>query len=149
MSWLSLQGSLKVVLRDEFGSIKRADHYKNMIVSLGRSFLAAWLAASSQSTKFMPYIGIGTDDTEPTDGDSELGAEFDTRKAGAISSENNLWQSTAAWAAGQGTGTIAEAGLFSADTDGTMFSHALIGPYVKGATDTLTITWTLEVLEGV
>jgi len=52
------------------------------------------------------------------------------------------------FAAGTGTGTVKEAGLFNNAMTGTvnvdyfMLARAVIGPYSKGAGDTLALTWT-------
>jgi hypothetical protein len=50
------------------------------------------------------------------------------------------------YAAGVGTGSISEAGIFtSAVSGGTMLSHVVFSAIGKGALDTLTINWTITV----
>jgi len=49
------------------------------------------------------------------------------------------------YAAGTGTGTLVEAGIFNDATTGTMLSRTASINVVKSATDTLTISWTITV----
>jgi len=51
------------------------------------------------------------------------------------------------WAAGDGTGSLTEAGLFndSASGSGTMLCRTVFGTVTKGASDSMTITWTITV----
>jgi hypothetical protein len=54
------------------------------------------------------------------------------------------------WAAGIGTGTITEAGIFSAasgnDSTHPMYVSASFGAITKNAGDTLQITWTITLI---
>ena len=45
--------------------------------------------------------------------------------------------------AGTGTGAITEAALFNAISGGTMFARSVFSVYNKGASDTITFTWTI------
>jgi hypothetical protein len=50
------------------------------------------------------------------------------------------------YAAGTGTGSISEAGIFTnATSGGTMLSHVVFSSIGKGALDTLTINWTITI----
>lgn len=139
---IKLSGWVKCELKDVHGRIKDAWEDHNLVVTAGKNFLATWLATATQSTKFMPYVAIGSGSTSPQAIDTTLGTEL-ARAAGTITSATNVYQNAASYAAGVGTGTIAEVGLFSASSAGTMFARQTFTARPKDATDTLTVTWSI------
>lgn len=144
---IKITGSVKVELRDEFGNIKHAHEDHNLVVTVGKDFLAAWLTDATQSTKFMSYVGLGTSNTAASAGQTTLVAELSgggySRVDGSLTSASNVWVNTATFSPGNGTGTLQEVGLFSASTSGTMFARQVFGPYGKAAGDTLSIVWSV------
>lgn len=133
-------GAFTVKLFDKDGHLKEEREVKNVVVTVGKNFLAAWLAAASQSTYFMQYVMIGTGSTGATVGDTGLQSEI-SRKAGVVSSSTNVWQNTVTFNAGEGTGTIAEAGIVSAAAAGTLLARQTFTAVPKSATDVLVVTW--------
>lgn len=115
---------------------------ENLVVTAGKVALAAWLAAATQSGKFMPYVGLGSGTTAAQATDVALGTEL-ARVAGTITSSSNIYQNVASFGAGVGTGTISELGLLSASSSGTMFARQVFSARPKDATDTLTVTWSV------
>lgn len=144
---ITLTGSVKVVLTGPDGKIKQQHEDHNLVVTVGKTYLATWLAAASQAGKFMSFIGLGTSSTAPASGDTALGAEFSgggyARPVGTLSSSSNVWTNTATFAPGVATGAVTEAGLFSAVTSGTLFAHQVFSVYNKQAGDTLTFAWSV------
>lgn len=144
---IKLKGSVKVQLFDEKGSIKQEHENPNLIVTIGKSYLATWLAAASQAGKFMSYVAVGVDTNGPTAGDTQLGSELtggsNARVVGTLTPSSNTWNNTATFAPGNGTGAVTEAGLFSISSAGTMFARQVFGAYNKAAGDTLVISWTI------
>jgi len=47
--------------------------------------------------------------------------------------------------AGEGTGSITEAGIFNASSSGTLLCRTVFSVVNKGASDSMTITWTVTV----
>jgi len=144
---IELKGQVNVRLFDEYGQLKQEHTDHNLIVTVGKAYLTAWLAAASQANKFMPYIAVGTNATAPLAGNIALGAELtgggNSRALGILSSNNNTWTNMATFLPGNCTGTITEAGLFSASSVGTMFARQTFTPYIKSASDTLVVSWTV------
>lgn len=142
---ITVKGKVTYKLLSANGQLKERRDIDNLIVTVGKNFLAAWLAASSQSTAFMQYIGLGTGTNAPTSGDTTLQTEFSgggySRGVGTLSSSSNVFQNQAVFGPGNGTGAITEAGLFSATTSGTMFSRQTFSVINKMSGDTLTVTW--------
>jgi hypothetical protein len=144
---IELKGSVKVQLFDENGNLKQEHENHNLIVTIGKSYLATWLAAASQAGKFMSYIALGYGTTGPAAGDTVLENEFtgggNARVVGTLTPSTNTWNNTATFAPGNGTGAVTEAGLFSDLTSGTMFARQVFAAYNKAAGDTLIISWTV------
>jgi hypothetical protein len=133
-------GKVHIQLFDKEGRLKEERLGPNVVVTVGKNFLAAWLVASSQALPFMNYVAIGTGTTGAVAGDTALQTEI-ARKSGGLSSSTNVWQNSAPFNAGEGTGAITEAGLFSASSGGTMLARQTFGAVNKGAGDVLLVTW--------
>lgn len=142
---IKLNGCVNIKLIGPDGVVKQEHTDHNLVVTVGKNYLAAWLAAASQAGEFMTFIGLGTDTSGPVSGDTALGAEFSgggySRVDGTLSSASNVWTNTATFSPGNGTGAITEAGLFTASTSGTMFARQVFSVYNKAAGDTLIVVW--------
>lgn len=113
----------------------------NVILDVGKDFLAQWLK-QSQASGFMEYIAVGSDDTAAQASDTSLGSEL-ARVQGTLTTPGttNILQNTATFGAGAGTGAWKEAALYSASSGGTAFSRQTFGVLTKGSLDTFSITW--------
>lgn len=112
----------------------------NVITSVGKEFLASFLqsAAAAASTFTCRYVAIGTDSTAEAVGNTALGTES-ARASGIVSYVSNaMYQVTATFASGTGTGAIVEYGLLSSSSGGTLLSRDTESVINKGANDTLT-----------
>ena len=134
-------GRVRYELRNEHGEIKDTREYDNLVVTVGKTYLAAWLAAASQAGEFMSYVGLGTNNSGPTTGDTGLGSPLATYVVGTLTSSSNIWQNVASFGPGVDTGSITEAGLFSTGAPGTMFARQTFAVINKAAGDTLQVTW--------
>lgn len=79
----------------------------------------------------------GTNTTTITSVDSGTGLTVGSTSGWVV----NVWQNVASFGPGVNTGSITEAGLFSASTGGTMFARQVFGLVSKSGTDTLVVTW--------
>jgi len=88
------------------------------------------------------YVAIGSGTNAPAAGDTALGSEA-ARAQGTYSYTDGTkaFTVTETFAAGTGTGSIAEAGLFNASSSGQLFARQTFGVIQKGANDSLQITW--------
>lgn len=141
---LKLTGHVSYKLFRADGSLKDAWDVNNIVVTAGKTYLAAWIAAASQAGAFMAYVAAGSGSTAAALADTALGTEL-ARVAGTVTSSVNVWQNQATFSAGVGTGTWAEAGLFSASSSGTMFARQVFSARVKEATDTIQVTWQVTI----
>lgn len=148
---IKLRGYVVLEAHDKNGLLIARRETHNLITSLGKSFVANTLMATSGYSVGVTYCALGTITTTPAVGDTLLGGEV-ARKAvssrtvsGAILTVTTLFLST------ESGYDIEEIGLFG-HTDATasvntgkLFAHALLS-YANATSPTnLTVTWTLEV----
>ena len=116
----------------------------NTIVTAGNNNIAALISGAGS---VMTYMAVGTGTTAVAAGDTTLETESDRNAlstSGGTASTNTV-EFVAVWNAGDGTGSLTEAGLFSASSGGTMLARTVFSAVHKGASDVLTITWTITV----
>lgn len=142
-----LKGYWTATLTGPDGEIKTQRAGNNIVVDNGKEFLASFLnsAAATASTFTMRYIAVGSDSTAEAASNTALGTEL-SRHTGTVSYVSNaIYQVTATFAAGSGTGAIAEYGLFSSNTGGTLLARDTEDVINKGSGDTLTVTAQLTI----
>lgn len=141
-----VKGELTVIHIDKEGKELARDIYENLVVTAGKNAgiqqIVGAAGGGAQPAKFN-YVGIGTDNTAPAAGDTDLVAEIGTREQDTDPSfpSTGKGEVSVTFAAGNGTGTIVETGLFNDSAAGTIYARALIGPYVKAAEDALIVKW--------
>lgn len=135
-----LVDNIHITLRDADGNITH-ESYHNTVTTSGKWGVADQILASPTLGK-PTHMGIGSGTPSAT----ALGGEIDrnvltskTRGANAVVTM------VGDWAAGDGTGPITEAGIFDAASNGAMWNSASFSVINKGASDTLSISWTLTV----
>jgi hypothetical protein len=136
-----ISGKWKMVLTGPDGQVKQSLTGTNVVCTNGKEFLASFLysAAVAASTFTMKYVAIGTDATAEQAANTILGIEV-SRHTGTVSYvSNQIYQVTATFATGSGTGAIVEYGLFSSNTGGTLLARDTEPVINKGANDTLTV----------
>lgn len=140
---ISARGDLEITLKDEFGNVKLHEEVPNLIVTVGKNHIAARIQGTSQSV--MSYMAVGSNSTTPTVNDLALNTEIARVALATFTNTNNTVQATATFGAGVGTGTLREAGLFNASTNGTMLAHTTFPAITKASNDTLSINWTITI----
>ena len=140
-------GELEIVLRDEHGNIKEQRTVPNLVVSIGKTAIAARLAGTSVSV--MTHMAVGTVATAPVAANTTLGGEITgSRVALAVSGgtpASNVVTYSATFAAGVGTGAVTEAGIFNAVSLGSMLCRTTFAVVNKDVSDALTITWNVSI----
>jgi len=143
-----LKGKIRFELLDEKGNVKQVVEKDNTFMAVGDAHVADQLAAVPNEAK-MGWIAIGTGATPLTVSSTELNSEIDRNplsagypEQGAGAADNDVIYK-ATWASGDGTGAITEAGIFNSSANGTILAGSTFPVINKGASDTLTITWTV------
>ncbi len=137
---LKINVNMHLQLFDENGILKDERLVHNTVTTAGKAGVADQILDTPTLAK-MDWMAIGTGSPSGT----ALGAEIarvaftsKTRLAAVVTSVGDF-------AAGVGTGSITEAGTFDVVTaaSGNMWMSASFGVVTKGASDSLSISWTL------
>jgi len=135
---LILKGKLAIALNGE--TVKEVD---NLVVTAGKGFVASRM--KDATTTAMTHMAIGTGSTAAAVSNTALGSQSarTTLTSTTVSGADITYVDT--FPAGTGTGAITEAGLFNASSSGTMLCRTVFDVVNKGASDSMTITWTVTV----
>jgi basic membrane lipoprotein Med (substrate-binding protein (PBP1-ABC) superfamily) len=142
---VTLKGRYYATLYGPDGAVKDCRQGDNVVTTVGKEWLSSFLssAAAAAATNTARYAAIGTDATAEAVGNTALGTEL-SRHTGTVSYVSGaIFQVTATFAAGSGTGAIAEYGLFTSSTGGTLISRDTESVINKGASDSLTVVYQL------
>lgn len=130
--------NVEIILRDKHGEIKQRRTLHNTVTTAGKAGAADQQVASPALGK-PTHMGIGTS----TGGTTTLTTELDRNALTSKTRSTNVVTMVGDWAAGDGTGAITEAGIFDASSSGNMWTYSSFSVINKGASDTLSISWTL------
>tara|TARA_B100001113_G_scaffold240804_1_gene198013 strand:- start:701 stop:1144 length:444 start_codon:yes stop_codon:yes gene_type:complete len=136
-------GKLTVEIKDKDGKVKDTRQLTNLVVSDGLDFIASRMKDATATA--MSHMAIGTGNTAAASGDSSLGTEAARQALTSTTVNNNAVSYVASFAAGTGTGAITEAGILNAGSGGTLLCRTVFSVVNKGASDSMTITWTITI----
>lgn len=140
-----IKGHLVLELFGPDGRLKDRREYDNTITVLHDATVADRMAGGADA--LVDYTGIGTTSGGKTTASTALEAQVDRNQndsntQGAGAADNDVVH-VASFAAGEGTGALVEAGLFTGAADATLNAYQEFAAVNKGAADTLTVTWTI------
>ena len=115
----------------------------NLVVTAGKEYVASRMKDTTKDA--MSHMAVGHGSTSAAAGDTALGSELDRQALTATTGSSNEITYVATFGAGDGTGAIAEAGLFNAASAGDMLCRTTFGVINKAASDSMTITWVVTV----
>jgi hypothetical protein len=137
-------GELTIVVRDDkTGEIKQTLQAKNLVVTVGKTYLAS--RAVGTASAIMSHMAIGTGTATPVAGDTQLGTEAGRVTLASGSNSANAITYTATFPAGTGTGAITEAAVLNAASVGTMLCRTTFPVVNKAAGDSIAITWVVTI----
>ncbi len=142
--YLKVEGNLIIIKTTGDGVEDRIEH-KNLVVSVGKTNIAARMAGNTAAV--MSHMAIGTGNTAAVVGDTTLETELARvalTVAGGTPSSNTVTYS-ASYPAGTGTGALTEAGIFNATPAGTMLCRTVFPVINKQAADSIVITWVISI----
>ncbi len=144
---IKARGQLTVSIKGPDGKIKHRVTHKNLVVTTGRNHIADQLSTLAEAS--MSHMAIGTGTTAQILADTSLQSEL-SRKALLTKDQGTGLDAhqvvyVTEWPAGEGTGAITEAGIFNAAAAGTMLCRTVFPVKNKGASDTLSLTWTISI----
>lgn len=141
--FLKATGKLDIILKDSDGNIKQELHVPNLVVTVGKNFIASRMVGTSSPV--MNHMAIGTNATAPVSANTTLGTEVARVALSSATATANTVSYSATFPAGTGTGAITEAGIFNAASSGTLLCRTTFAVVNKAASDVLTINWNVTI----
>jgi hypothetical protein len=139
---LKMSGELDIVVRGKDGKIKEKKKVKNLVVTVGLTYICSRMKDATATA--MTHMGIGSGTTAAAAGQTDLVSILGSREAlDSTTASTSTIVYVSSFEAGDGTGAVTEAGVFNASSSGTMLCRSVFSAVNKGADDTMTITWTL------
>ncbi len=135
---LKLTGKLKIALNGE--TVQEID---NLVVTDGKEYVASRMKDATATA--MSHMAIGSGSTAAAAGDSSLGTELGRVALTSTDVSGAVVTYVATFAAGTGTGAVTEAGILNASSSGDLLCRTVFSVVNKGASDSMTITWTVTV----
>tara|TARA_Y100000114_G_scaffold86720_1_gene80206 strand:+ start:403 stop:828 length:426 start_codon:yes stop_codon:yes gene_type:complete len=135
---LKLKGKLSIALNDEV--VQEVD---NLVVTAGKGYVASRMKDASATA--MSHMAIGSGTTNPAASDTALETQLGRVALTSTTVSSAVVTYVATFAAGTGTGAVTEAGILNASSGGTMLCRTEFSVVNKGASDSMTITWTVTV----
>ena len=139
---IKASGSLLVVVTKPDGK-KEKYSFKNLVVNVGKDFVASRMVGTASAV--MSHMAIGSGTTAAAGGDTALETELGRVALAGSSATNNVVTYTATFPAGTGTGAVTEAGILNNSTGGTLLCRTVFAVVNKGADDAMSVTWTVTV----
>ena len=139
---IKLNGELEIVLRDKFGKIKEKRNEKNLIVTVGLTFICSRMTSTSKNV--MSHMALGSGTTAAAAGQTDLVSILGSREAlDSSTPSTNTVVYVSSFEAGEGTGAVTEAGIFNASSSGDMLCRTVFPVVNKASDDTMSVTWTI------
>jgi len=136
-------GKLTVEIKNPQGKVIETREVKNLVVDDGLEFIASRMKDATATA--MSHMAIGTGSSAAAAGDAALGTEAARQALTSTTVTANAVAYVASFAAGTGTGAITEAGILNAGSGGTLLCRTVFSVVNKGASDSMTITWTVTI----
>ncbi len=156
---LRMKGHLTMVLKDEQGKIKDYREFDNIVMKVGKDVVSNLVFNGNQSAPASinkaNFIAIGTTANATSPGLNDRNSLMtecsgSTRQQNASPTTNRQGLSsgttvtiTGTFGAANCTGAVTESGLLDASSGGNMFARQVFSTINKGASDSLTVTWTI------
>ena len=135
---LKLTGKLKIALNGE--TVQEVD---NLVVTDGKEYVASRMKDATATA--MSHMAIGSGSTSAAAGNSALGNQLGRVALTSTAVSGAVVTYVATFAAGTGTGAVTEAGILNASSSGDLLCRTVFSVVNKGASDSMTITWTVTV----
>ena len=136
-------GRLIIEVLDKDGNVKDKRDIENLVVAVGKTFIASRMVGATANV--MSHMAIGSGTTAAASGDTTLGTELGRVALSSSTSSGAVATYVASFPAGTGTGAVTEAGILNAGSAGTLLARTVFATVNKGADDAMSITWAITV----
>jgi hypothetical protein len=115
----------------------------NLVVTDGKEWV---IDRMKDANTVMTHMELGTGTTAAAPADATLETIItSSRTTLTTTSSGTSITYACTFAAGTGTGAVTEAGIFDAASSGDMLARTVFAVVNKGASDSMTITWTVTI----
>ena len=135
---LKLKGKLAISINGEV--VQEVD---NLVVTAGKGYVASRMKDTTATA--MSHMAIGSGSTAAAASDTALGNQLGRVALTSTTVSAAVVTYVASFPAGTGTGAVTEAGILNASSGGTMLCRTVFSVVNKGASDSMTVTWTVTV----
>lgn len=139
---IKVTGQVCITVTDKNGQVKDRREIKNLVVTTGKTFIAARMVGTPTA---MSHMALGSGSTAAAVGDTALGTELGRVALASATSSGAIVTYTASFPAGTATGAVVEAGTFNDPTTGTMLCRTVFAVVNKGVDDAMSVTWAITV----
>jgi hypothetical protein len=140
---INLKGHLEIVLFGKDGIEKDRRSVDNLVTTAGKVFIASRMDGTSAGA--MSHMAVGTSTTSAAVGQTALVSESARVAEDSSTPSSATIVYVATFPAGTGTAALTEAGILNASSGGTLLCRTVFSVINKGASDSLTITWTITI----
>lgn len=140
---LNATGHLTINVFDRTGNLKSSTKVPNLVVTVGKNYIASRMVGVASD--IMSHMAIGTGTTSPSVGQTTLSTENGRVTLDSFTASTNTVTSTATFPPGTGTGAVTEAAILNAGSAGTMLCRTTFPVVNKAAGDSIAITWVVTV----
>ena len=134
---LTLTGTLSISLNGEV-----VKEVPNLVVTTGKNYVASRMKDATATA--MSHMAVGTGSTAAAAADTALGSEAARVALTSTTVSTNTVSYVATFPAGTGTASLTEAGILNAASSGTMLCRTVFAVVSKGASDVMTVTWSIQ-----
>ena len=135
---LKMKGRLQIHVNDEL--VQEVD---NLVVTAGKGYVASRMKDTTATA--MSHMAIGSGSTAAAASDTALGNQLGRVALTSTTVSSAVVTYVASFPAGTGTGAVTEAGILNASSSGTLLCRTVFSVVNKGASDSMTVTWTVTV----
>jgi len=135
---LKMKGRLQIHVNDEL--VQEVD---NLVVTAGKNYVASRMKDTTATA--MSHMAIGSGSTAAAANNTALGNELGRVALTSTTVSGAVVTYVASFPAGTGTGAVTEAGILNASSSGTLLCRTVFSVVNKGASDSMTVTWTVTV----
>jgi len=140
---LKVTGSFEFKLYDKNMNLKDSGEKKNLVVDVGKEWVAKYLAGESPDN--LSFMALGSDGTAPDVADTGLGNELGRVALDSVVRTGASILYIATFLPTIATGSVIEAGLFNAAAGGEMLSRVIFTLATKDPSDAMVGVWNITV----
>jgi hypothetical protein len=140
---VTMTGHLSIKKYNDKQELVEEVNVPNLVVTVGKNHIAKRITSDAEVK--MSHMAIGSGTAVVLGTQTTLTTETGRVALSSSTTANSSISYSALFGATVGTGNVQEAALFNAASAGTMLCRTTFPVIIKGASDTIAISWTVTV----